>query len=222
VKKNAKWEKWVQAIKRVNEDGSPWYPKGTYVYICSDHFITGKPSSDPNNPDFIPSLFEPKSTGAEASNSQEERCISTSTMSSGQSADLGPSSAHQKPSSNLPLYQSAPVTVHVPYSSTIGSTPSSAIQHRPVVQGVKVGQSTAVIQKTSTSSVPSKYDRSVSLPTYQSKYGELLNVIEDLGREIKPTYAGSKMAQERLKKGIMHARTLVRECLLEVEKSSRQ
>jgi len=58
--------------------------------------------------------------------------------------------------------------------------------------------------------------------TYQSKYGELLNVIEDLGREIKPTYAGSKMAQERLKKGIMHARALVRECLAEVEKSARQ
>ena len=38
--------------------------------------------------------------------------------------------------------------------------------------------------------------------SYQSKYGELLNVIEDLGREIKPTYAGSKMAQERLKKGV--------------------
>ena len=37
--------------------------------------------------------------------------------------------------------------------------------------------------------------------SYQSKYGELLNVIEDLGREVKPTYAGSKMAQERLKKG---------------------
>ena len=43
--------------------------------------------------------------------------------------------------------------------------------------------------------------RAVPLQTYQSKYGELLNVIEDLGREIKPTYAGSKMAQERLKKG---------------------
>jgi len=58
--------------------------------------------------------------------------------------------------------------------------------------------------------------------SYQSKYGELLNVIEDLGREIKPTYAGSKMAQERLKKGIMHARALVRECLAEVDKSARQ
>lgn len=65
--------------------------------------------------------------------------------------------------------------------------------------------------------------RPQTLPmTYQSKYGELLNVIEDLGREIKPTYAGSKMAQERLKKGIMHARALVRECLAEVEKSARQ
>ena len=43
--------------------------------------------------------------------------------------------------------------------------------------------------------------RTILPQTYQSKYGELLNVIEDLGREIKPTYAGSKMAQERLKKG---------------------
>ena len=49
--------------------------------------------------------------------------------------------------------------------------------------------------------IPLLLDRSVPLQTYQSKYGELLNVIEDLGREIKPTYAGSKMAQERLKKG---------------------
>lgn len=55
----------------------------------------------------------------------------------------------------------------------------------------------------------------------ESKYTNLLNVIEDLGREIKPTYAGSKMSQDRLKKGIMHARELVRGCLAEVEKKMR-
>jgi len=55
----------------------------------------------------------------------------------------------------------------------------------------------------------------------ESKYGNLLNVIEDLGREIKPTYAGSKMSQDRLRKGIMHARELVRGCLAEVEKKMR-
>ncbi|XP_066910779.1 nuclear transcription factor Y subunit gamma-like isoform X1 [Clytia hemisphaerica] len=58
-----------------------------------------------------------------------------------------------------------------------------------------------------------------SSPSHHSnRYGELLSLIEDFGQELKPTYAGSKLAQERLKKGIMHARALVRECLAEVEK----
>ena len=41
-KKQEKWQKWVQALKRVSEDGSPRYPKGNYVYLCSEHFISGK------------------------------------------------------------------------------------------------------------------------------------------------------------------------------------
>ncbi|XP_028640197.1 cyclin-dependent kinase 2-associated protein 1-like [Grammomys surdaster] len=39
----------------------------------------------------------------------------------------------------------------------------------------------------------------------QSKYAELLAIIEELGKEIRPTYAGSKSALERLKQGIIHA-----------------
>ncbi|XP_070619309.1 cyclin-dependent kinase 2-associated protein 1 isoform X2 [Erythrolamprus reginae] len=35
----------------------------------------------------------------------------------------------------------------------------------------------------------------------QSKYAELLTIIEELGKEIRPTYAGSKSAMERLKRG---------------------
>ncbi|CAK7322039.1 Cyclin-dependent kinase 2-associated protein 1 [Vulpes lagopus] len=42
----------------------------------------------------------------------------------------------------------------------------------------------------------------------QSKYAELLAIIEELGKEIRPTYAGSKSAMERLKRGIIHARGL--------------
>ncbi|XP_011926744.1 PREDICTED: cyclin-dependent kinase 2-associated protein 1 isoform X2 [Cercocebus atys] len=34
----------------------------------------------------------------------------------------------------------------------------------------------------------------------QSKYAELLAIIEELGKEIRPTYAGSKSAMERLKR----------------------
>lgn len=56
----------------------------------------------------------------------------------------------------------------------------------------------------------------------QSKYIQLLNVIEELGRDIRPTYAGSRSSAERIKRGIVHARILVRECLVETEKSARQ
>lgn len=45
------------------------------------------------------------------------------------------------------------------------------------------------LQGTSSSQVP------------QSKYAELLAIIEELGKEIRPTYAGSKSAMERLKRG---------------------
>ena len=31
----------------------------------------------------------------------------------------------------------------------------------------------------------------------------MLNFIEEIGKEVRPTYAGSKMAQERLKKSII-------------------
>ncbi|XP_069047497.1 cyclin-dependent kinase 2-associated protein 2 [Lepisosteus oculatus] len=55
----------------------------------------------------------------------------------------------------------------------------------------------------------------------QSTYADLLSVIEEMGKEIRPTYAGSKSAMERLKRGIIHARALVRECLAETERNAR-
>ena len=57
---------------------------------------------------------------------------------------------------------------------------------------------------------------------HSSKYAQLLAVIDDLGKDIRPTYAGSKSSAERLKRGIVHARILVRECLMETERSARQ
>uniref|UniRef100_A0A2K5PD60 Cyclin-dependent kinase 2-associated protein n=1 Tax=Cebus imitator TaxID=2715852 RepID=A0A2K5PD60_CEBIM len=54
----------------------------------------------------------------------------------------------------------------------------------------------------------------------QSTYTDLLSVIEEMGKEIQPTYAGSKNAMERLKRGIIHAWALVRECLAETERNA--
>nr|CAH7728061.1 unnamed protein product [Callosobruchus chinensis] len=55
-----------------------------------------------------------------------------------------------------------------------------------------------------------------------SKYAQLLGVIEEMGREVRPTYAGSRSSAERLKRNIVSARILVRECLIETERSARQ
>ncbi|KAK1338642.1 hypothetical protein QTO34_019296 [Cnephaeus nilssonii] len=55
----------------------------------------------------------------------------------------------------------------------------------------------------------------------QNKDVELLAIFEELGKEIRPPYAGSKSAMERLKRGIIHARGLVRECLAEMERNAR-
>lgn len=54
------------------------------------------------------------------------------------------------------------------------------------------------------------------------KYAQLLSVIEDMGKEVRSAYAGNKTSVERLKKGIVHAKYLVGECLMEAERSARQ
>ena len=63
--------------------------------------------------------------------------------------------------------------------------------------------------------------RSMMSQQPQSKYAQLLAVIEDMGKDIRPTYSGSKTSAERLKRGIVHARILVRECLMECERAAR-
>lgn len=77
-------------------------------------------------------------------------------MASGPPVDNVIPGVHAKPPANVPVYPSPSVTVHVPYGAGHGQVPSPTIQHRPVVQGPKVGQTTAVIQKAAPAVVPSK------------------------------------------------------------------
>ncbi|XP_054330786.1 cyclin-dependent kinase 2-associated protein 1-like [Pongo pygmaeus] len=55
----------------------------------------------------------------------------------------------------------------------------------------------------------------------QSKYAELLAIIEELGKEIRTTYAGSESTMERLQRGMIHAGGLGPECLAETERNAR-
>ncbi|KAK0416054.1 hypothetical protein QR680_012269 [Steinernema hermaphroditum] len=69
---------------------------------------------------------------------------------------------------------------------------------------------------------PSTSNQNASLPQYSlpgpqvqgSKYNQLLAVIEELGKDIRPTYAGNKICAERLKRNLIHARILTKESFL--------
>ncbi|BFZ03488.1 hypothetical protein BsWGS_06527 [Bradybaena similaris] len=75
--------------------------------------------------------------------------------------------------------------------------------------------------KSSVSQAPPAPSPLTQMHHHQSKYASLLAVIEDMGRDIRPTYAGNRGSTERLKRSIVHARILVRECLMECERSAR-
>ncbi|XP_014217599.1 uncharacterized protein LOC106646085 [Copidosoma floridanum] len=59
-------------------------------------------------------------------------------------------------------------------------------------------------------------------PETESKYAQLLAIIEGIGRDVRLSYAGSRSSAERLKCGIVRARSLVRDCLIETSLNLRQ
>ncbi|XP_022093367.1 uncharacterized protein LOC110980732 isoform X2 [Acanthaster planci] len=115
-----------------------------------------------------------------------------------------------------------------PNSPALQIIHSSSASNSPVPMNMSSGQSSgsnasaysSLVQMNAKSQIPvlPMSNRTVAP---QSKYAELLAVIEDMGRDIRPTYSGSRTATERLKRGIVHARALVRECLAETERSAR-
>jgi hypothetical protein len=54
----------------------------------------------------------------------------------------------------------------------------------------------------------------------QSKYNHILSVLQDMEKDIRPSYAGSKSSIERLKRGIVQSRLMIRETLAEIERES--
>ena len=56
----------------------------------------------------------------------------------------------------------------------------------------------------------------------QSKYNQLIALFRDMEKDIRPSYASSKASIERLKRGIVHGRVLIREALAEIERGSQR
>lgn len=52
----------------------------------------------------------------------------------------------------------------------------------------------------------------------QSRYNILLGLIEELKKDIRPTYACSKISAERLKRNINLARAEIRNCTMELDR----
>ncbi|OAF65017.1 CDK2-associated protein 2 [Intoshia linei] len=53
------------------------------------------------------------------------------------------------------------------------------------------------------------------------RYNSLVNCIHDMCKDIHPSYTNNRTCSERLKRNIIQARLLVRECLMECEKLAR-
>merc|ERR1712110_271353 len=109
-----------------------------------------------------------------------------------------------------------PVTPGTSNTNTPKASASSTRTPTPTQNGISVHANNLGSANATTAAQLAALD-----PQSQSKYQQLLSVIEEMSKDIRPTYAGSKSSAERLKRGIVYARILVRECLVETERSAR-
>lgn len=114
---------------------------------------------------------------------------------------------------NLP-----PQTQISPVITTTPILPQQQSQASPSSSSVSYRQTQSPVPPSDASNVQ---PLNPNIPNGISKYAQLLMVIEEMGRDIRPTYSGSRTSAERLKRGIVHARILVRECLMETDKTAR-
>jgi hypothetical protein len=114
-----------------------------------------------------------------------------------------------------PAPPSRPILNPAAPSNMLLGSPSQSTPHIPPVVQQQIKQQQQYIP------VPPIAQQHQQRVMHQSKYAQLLNVIEEMGKDIKPTYAGNKNSAERLRRAIASARILVRECQLECDRNSR-
>ena len=123
---------------------------------------------------------------------------------------------HPPPLVNHHLGFNHPFMLAPPPRSSSRSPPSTS-----PIKNLSSGMPKGSGQPTATTESTAATTAAVSLAQQMSKYNQLLGVLEEMNKDVRPSYAGSKSSAERLKRGIAHARVLVREALLETERNCR-
>lgn len=93
-------------------------------------------------------------------------------------------------------------------SLTVGAGDTSAVNSAPNASGDVVSSGAASAVASSQTAVPATASQQHAVPQQmtpeqmlEARYQALMIAVEDIGRDIKPAYAGSRAAMERLKKG---------------------
>lgn len=126
-----------------------------------------------------------------------------------------------KPGKSLNEQLMVPPDITITAVPMTSPSPSSSPSPQPPSMKLVDNPSPTQLAEIYTTPVPKK-SQSPNNDNDVCKYAQLLAVIEDMGKDIQPSYAGSRTSAERLKRSIVHARILVRECLMEAERSARQ
>merc|ERR550532_3152725 len=154
---------------------------------------------------------------------------------SGSNFSMSPSPPPPCPPPNLPVWTSlamnsnfgsAPPPAHQGIRSTLKSHPTIPPQLPPrPKKGVSPLHLNLIPPPCIPLSTPSPNgnanNASIKSIAHMSKYNQLLLVLDELNKDVRPAYAGSKASVERLRRGISHARLLVHESLIETERGSR-
>uniref|UniRef100_A0A1A9Z4P2 Uncharacterized protein n=1 Tax=Glossina pallidipes TaxID=7398 RepID=A0A1A9Z4P2_GLOPL len=101
-------------------------------------------------------------------------------------------------------------------NSNSNQNSSNQIGQHPLQLKYPQSSSPVIITTQTSANITTPMTSTANLPTVGatgvnnglSKYAQLLAVIEEMGRDIRPTYTGSRTSTERLKRGIVHARIL--------------
>ena len=137
-----------------------------------------------------------------------------------------PQQSSAPPSSKPILNPPAPVNIlqNPPIISTLPPMPASSVPS--LLQSVKSSESLSIHQQNHQyvpipPAVQQQLNQVQQRMIQQTKYSQLLSIIEEMSKDIKPTYAGNKTSAERLRRAIASARILVRELQIECDRNSR-